>query len=71
MYMYGWIKPLKDKKGQTVADAFNEIFNRKQNLKMLWTDKGSEFNNSNVKDLLNKHKIKLYSVENEEKSCCC
>ena len=70
-YMYGWIKPLKDKKGQTVADAFNEIFNTKQKLKMLWTDKGSEFYNSNVKDLLNKHKIKLYLIENEEKSFCC
>ena len=34
---------------------------------MLWTDKGSEFYNSIVKDLLNKHNIKLYSTENEEK----
>ena len=62
------IKPLQDKKEQTVADAFNEIFNTKRKPKMLWTDKGSEFYNLNVKDLLNKHKIKLYSIENEEKS---
>ena len=35
---------------------------------MLWTDKGSEFYNKHVKDLLNKNNIKLHSTENEQKS---
>ena len=59
---YGWIVPLKDKKGETVAEAFKEIFKERKPGK-LWTDKGKEFYNKDVKDL-----IELYSIENEEKS---
>ena len=40
---YGWIKPLKDKKTETVSLAFYEIFKSKRKPTMLWTDKGSEF----------------------------
>lgn len=35
---------------------------------MLWVDKGSEFYNSYVNELLNSKGIKLYLTENEEKS---
>ena len=34
----------------------------------MWTDKGSEFYNKHLKDLLRKNEIELYSTENEEKS---
>ena len=37
-------------------------------LQFLWTDKGTEFYNKHVKDLLAKNKITLYSTEKEEKS---
>ena len=60
---YGWIIPLKDKKGETVAKAFKIIFKEGRRPKKLWTDKGREFYNKNVMDL-----IELYSTENEEKS---
>ena len=40
---YVWIKPLADKKTETVSKAFDEIFKRKRKPQMLWTDKGSEF----------------------------
>ena len=41
---YEWIKPLKDKKGQTVADAFNGIFKSSKRIPdMIWTDKVNEF----------------------------
>ena len=41
---YGWIKPLKDKKTETVSKAFDEIFKKSKRLpKMLWTDEGPEF----------------------------
>ena len=41
---YGWIKPPKDKKTETVSKAFDEMFKSSKRLpKMLWTDKGSEF----------------------------
>ena len=59
---YGWVIPLKDKKGETVAKALKTIFEERKPEK-LWTDKGREFYNKDVKGL-----IELYSTENEEKS---
>ena len=66
---FGWIEPLKDKRGESVAHAFEKIFtSSRRHPRLLWADKGSEFYNSSVKRLLSKHKIELYSTENEEKS---
>ena len=59
---YGWIIPLKNKKGETVANALKTIFKERKPEK-LWTDKGREFYNKDVKNL-----VELYSTENEEKS---
>ena len=59
---YGWLIPLKDKMGKSVASALNTIFKERKPEKM-WVDKGKEFYNKDVKDL-----IELYSTENEEKS---
>ena len=59
---YGWLIPLKDKKGETVAKAFKSIFKERKPDK-IWVDKGTEFYNKHVKGL-----IELYSTENEEKS---
>ena len=65
----GLIKPLKDKKTESVSKAFNEIFKKnKRKPMMLWTDKGSEFISKHFKEFLKKEKIKLYHTENEEKS---
>ena len=68
---YGWIVPLKDKKGETVAEAFKKIFKEGRKPHYLWTDKGKEYYNKHVKELLDKNKITLYSTENEEKSSVC
>ena len=35
---YGWIKPQKKKKTESVSKAFDEIFKSKRKPKMLWTD---------------------------------
>ena len=59
---YGWLIPLKDKMGKSVASALKTIFKERKPEKM-WVDKGKEFYNKHVKDL-----IELYSTENEEKS---
>ena len=59
---YGWLIPLMDKTGETVASALKTIFEERKPEKM-WVDKGKEFYNKDVKDL-----IELYSTENEEKS---
>ena len=68
---YGWIVPLKDKKGETVADAFKTIFKEGRKPQYIWTDKGKEYYNKNMKELLEKNSITLYSTENEEKSSVC
>ena len=61
---YGWIIPLKDKKGETIVKAFKGIFkDSRRRPKKLWTDKGREFFNKDVRDL-----VELYATENEEKS---
>ena len=59
---YGWIVPLKNKKGVNVAKALENIFQERKPEK-LWMDKGAEFYNKDVKKLLD-----IYSTENEEKS---
>ena len=59
---YGWLIPLKDKTGETVASALKTIFKERKPEKIC-VDKGKEFYNKNVKDL-----VELYSTENEEKS---
>ena len=64
---YGWIKPLKDKKTESVSKAFDEIFKSKCKPNMLWTDKGSEFISKHFKGFLSKKGINLYHSENGEK----
>ena len=59
---YGYLLPLKDKTGKSVASALKTIFKERKPEKM-WVDKGKEFYNKDVKEL-----IELYSTENEEKS---
>ena len=59
---YGWLIPLKDKTGKSVASALKTIFKERKPEKM-WVDKGKEFYNKDVKDL-----VELYCTENEEKS---
>ena len=59
---YGWLIPIKDKKGITVANALKTIFKERRPDK-LWVDNGKEFYNKDVKGL-----IEIYSTNNEEKS---
>ena len=66
---YGWIKPLRDKRTETVSRAFDEISKTsKRKPKILWSDKGSEFISKHFKEFLKSTDIKLYHTENEEKS---
>ena len=47
---YAWVFPLKDKKGVSIVDAFQNILddsNRKPS--KIWVDKGSEFYNNSFK----------------------
>ena len=64
---YGWIIPINDKSGKSVAAAFEKFFKDDRKPLKLWVDKGKEFYNKDVKSL----GMELYSTENEEKSSVC
>ena len=49
-------------------NAFKTIFNKGRKPQYLWVDKGKEFYNKHLKDLLEKYNTQIYSTENEEKS---
>ena len=66
---YAFVLPLKDKKGTTIANAFQSILdnsNRKTN--KIWTDQGSEFYNTHFKKWLKDNNIEMYSTHNEGRS---
>ena len=66
---YAWVVPLKDKKGLSIATAFQSILkqsNKKPN--KIWIDKGSEFYNASFKKWLQDNYIVMYSTYNEGKS---
>ena len=55
---FSWVIPLKDKKGINVKNALQKIFIQRK-CEFLWTDKGKEFYNKQVQDLLKENNIKL------------
>ena len=60
---YAFVRPLKNKSGIEVSKAIKDIFDKEERLpKKVGVDMGSEFYNRNVKSLLDKHGIRLYSV---------
>ena len=62
---YGWIVPLKTKTGKEVAMAFQKLFtSTNASASHLWTDKGTEFYNQQVKRVMTANNIALYSTEN-------
>ena len=62
---FAWVIPLKDKRGITIKNTLEKIFKQRKP-KFLWTDRGTEFYNKQVQDLLNENNIKLYSTNNSE-----
>lgn len=67
---YGWAIPLKRKTGSEMVEAFTQLWNNGENPpKYLWTDKGKEFDNAQMKALLKSRNVHMYWTENEEKSC--
>ena len=64
-----FVVPLKDKKGTTIANAFQSILNNsKRKPNKLWVDQGGEFYNSHFKKWLKDNNIEMYSTHNEGKS---
>ena len=66
---YAFVVPLKDKKGTTIANAFQSIFdNSKREPNKIWVDQGSEFYNKSFKKWLKDNNIERYLTHNEGKS---
>ena len=66
---YTWVVLLKDKKGVSIANAFQKILDdSKRNPNKIWVDKGSEFYIRSMKSWLEKNRRETYSTHNEGKS---
>ena len=60
-----WAVPLRNKSGESVKEAFEQIF-KDEIPNMIQTDKGTEFVNATVQALFTHHDIKHYTSENED-----
>ena len=66
---FAWSVPLKDKRGDTVTEAFKKVVKSSDRLpKFLWVDQGKEFYNKNMDVWLKKNSITRYSTFGEHKS---
>ena len=65
---YAWARPLKNKTGIAVAEAFKDIFSEGRIPRRIQTDQGKEFENQHVRSLFNKHNIELFSVKSAYKA---
>ena len=62
---YAWVVSLKDKKGVTVVNAFQNILdNSKRKPNKIWVDQGNEFYKTSFKKWLNGNDIEMYSAYN-------
>ena len=60
---YAWVRPLKNKSGQSVTEAFKSILREEIPL-MLKSDKGTEYKNVQFQSLLKECDIRFYTSEN-------
>ena len=49
---YAWVAPLKNKKGVSIVNAFQKIFDKsRREPNKIWVDKGNEFYNNLLKNV--------------------
>ena len=67
---YGWVIPLKNKKGESIVEGFQKILDSSDKKpSKIWVDHRSEFYNKKFKGFFfKKNDIKMYSTFNEIKS---
>ena len=66
---YTWVALLKDKKGVSIVNAFQNILDdSKRKSNKIWVDKGGEFYKNSFKKWLQDNDIAMYSRHNEGKS---
>ena len=66
---YAFVIPLKDKKGISIVNGFNEIIKQSNRQpSKIWVDQGDEFYNNVFKKWLSDNDTIMYSTYNEGKS---
>ena len=65
---YSWVVPLKDKRGISIANAFQKIILEGRKPNKIWVDQVSECCNNPFKRFLKIKNIEMYSTYNEGKS---
>ena len=66
---YAWVIPLKDNKGITITDAFQNILNESNGKpSKVWVDKDIEFYNRSMKSWLKMIDVEMYKTRNEGRS---
>lgn len=63
-----WVRPLRDKKAQSIIDAFKDVLNGPRQPKAIRTDKGSEFYNQFLKRHFKEKGINIFYALNETKA---
>ncbi len=65
---YAWAFPIKNKKGEEIVKVLKKILSTPQGKKFrfMHTDRGTEFYNKYVKDMLKKNNIQHFSTFNDE-----
>src|SRR5258708_16525948 len=66
---YAWAKYLKNKKGNSIVDAFKEIINEGTKPQYIRTDQGTEFKNQNFKSFVQNNGIKHFTSNNKDIKC--
>ena len=64
---YVWVRPMKNKTGRSLLEAFDSILSEGRKPEKLRTDKGTEFLNESFQQYLNKKNIQFYTANNEPK----
>ena len=63
---YAWVVPLKDKRGITIVNAFQEIISKGRKPNKIWVDQGGEFYNKLLKRFLKRNNIEMFRHKMKE-----
>ena len=64
---YACVIPIKDEKGISIVNAFQNIISEGRKPNKIWVDQSSEFYNNSFQDFLKINNIDMYSTYNEER----
>ena len=63
---YAWVVPLKDKRGITIVNAFQEIISKGRKPNEIWVDQEGEFCNKLLKRFLKRNNIEMFQHKMKE-----